>query len=199
MKRLAAILPALAAALVLLVPATAADKPAFREAFHRRRCVVLASGFYEWRREGRGRMPHYIAPPDGRPIAFAGLWERWSRGAEPLETCTIVTTEATPALRHLEHEPPAPRGSDHRLGARVRAELLEQRVHVKLRSVFADAQTRGDELVREPLREQPEHFLFAPGELDAERPLGAAPLHQNLHHPFVENAHPGERGRTGPA
>jgi putative SOS response-associated peptidase YedK len=82
------------------------DRPAFREAYRRRRCLVLASGFYEWRRAGSVRIPHYIAPPDGRPIAFAGLWERWAGAAEPLETCTIVTTQATPALRDLHDRMP---------------------------------------------------------------------------------------------
>jgi putative SOS response-associated peptidase YedK len=82
------------------------DRPAFRDAFRRRRCVVLASGFYEWRREATGRTPHYVAPRHGQPLAFAGLWERWERGAAPLETCTIITTEASRALATLHERMP---------------------------------------------------------------------------------------------
>jgi putative SOS response-associated peptidase YedK len=83
-----------------------ADRPAFRDAFHRRHCVVLASGFYEWRQEAHGRTPYYVAPRDGRPLAFAGLWERWDRGATPLETCTLITTEASRALAPLHERMP---------------------------------------------------------------------------------------------
>lgn len=76
---------------------TVAEKPAFRAAFKRRRCLILADGFYEWQREGEGRgarkTPMFIQMKDGRPFAFAGLWEVWKApGGEPLRTCTIITT-----------------------------------------------------------------------------------------------------------
>jgi putative SOS response-associated peptidase YedK len=72
---------------------TAAAKPAFREPLHRRRCVVPADGFYEWKREGRARQPYLFRRRDGAPLVLAGLWERWSKGdAPPLESCTILTT-----------------------------------------------------------------------------------------------------------
>lgn len=86
---------------------TLAGKPAFREAFRRRRCVILASGFYEWQNQGRTKIPHYIARSDGAPLAFAGLWERWEGGAAPLETCTIVTTDASRTLHGLHERMPA--------------------------------------------------------------------------------------------
>lgn len=85
---------------------TAADKPSFRAALRRRRCLVPADGFYEWRAEGGAKQPYHIARPDHAPFAFAGLWERWSRGAEPLETFTILTTDANAALRPLHDRMP---------------------------------------------------------------------------------------------
>jgi putative SOS response-associated peptidase YedK len=74
-----------------------AEKPAFRDAFARRRCIVPADGFYEWTTDEQGRkIPHYLHRPDGAPLAFAGLWALWRPpGAEqPLRTCTIITTQA---------------------------------------------------------------------------------------------------------
>jgi putative SOS response-associated peptidase YedK len=85
---------------------TLAEKPAFRNAWRKRRCLVLANGFYEWRGQGTGRTPFYIARPDGRPIAFAGLWERWEKGDAPLETCTIITTAANRLLRGIHDRMP---------------------------------------------------------------------------------------------
>jgi len=85
---------------------TAADKPSFRSALRRRRCLVPADGFYEWRAQGGAKQPYRITRPDGAPFAFAGLWERWGEGAEPLETFTILTTDANAALRPLHDRMP---------------------------------------------------------------------------------------------
>jgi putative SOS response-associated peptidase YedK len=72
---------------------TVAEKPAFREAFRRRRCLVPADGFFEWKHAGRERMPWLFEPADGGPMCFAGLWETWSGGdAGLLESFTILTT-----------------------------------------------------------------------------------------------------------
>ena len=69
---------------------------AFREAFEKRRCIIVADGFYEWRRHGSLKVPMHIHLEDNRPFGFAGLWERWTRrGGETLISCTILTT--TPA------------------------------------------------------------------------------------------------------
>jgi putative SOS response-associated peptidase YedK len=86
---------------------TVAQKPAFRAAFRRRRCAVLADGFYEWQAVGDGpKQPWFIAAADGCPMLLAGLWERWERGEEPLETCTIITTQANAAMRPVHHRMP---------------------------------------------------------------------------------------------
>lgn len=87
---------------------TVATKPAYREAFRQRRCIVPASGFYEWRRDaGGGKTPMAVQPAGGASLAFAGLWEKW-RGPDgrSLTTCTIVTTEAAPEIRHIHDRMP---------------------------------------------------------------------------------------------
>ncbi len=74
---------------------SAAEKPAFRSSFKRRRCLVLADGFYEWKKvEGGKKQPWYFRLGSGDPFAFAGLWASWGQGDEELETCTILTTDA---------------------------------------------------------------------------------------------------------
>ncbi len=85
---------------------TAASKPSFRNALRRRRCIVPADGFYEWRRTVDGKVPTRIQRRDGTPMALAGLWERWSRGPEPLETFTILTTTPNHLLRPIHDRMP---------------------------------------------------------------------------------------------
>jgi putative SOS response-associated peptidase YedK len=89
-----------------------AEKPAFRDAFARRRCLIVADGFYEWQaREGqRRKQPWWIAREDHAPFAFAGLWSTWRLKDEPdaplLRTCTIVTTQASAALSAIHERMP---------------------------------------------------------------------------------------------
>ncbi|MCO6418410.1 SOS response-associated peptidase [Siccirubricoccus sp. KC 17139] len=86
---------------------TLTEKPAFREAFARRRCLVTADGFYEWPQEGRTRQPFAVALRDGAPIAFAGLWEGWrAPDGSILRSCTIVTTAANAKLAALHPRMP---------------------------------------------------------------------------------------------
>ncbi|HTL90677.1 MAG TPA: SOS response-associated peptidase [Leptolyngbya sp.] len=74
---------------------TVSEKPAFREAFKRRRCLILADGYYEWKKQSGKKQPFYFQLNHHQPFAFAGLWERWNAPeGEPLETCTLITTEA---------------------------------------------------------------------------------------------------------
>jgi putative SOS response-associated peptidase YedK len=88
---------------------TLTEKPSFRSAFQRRRCLVLADGWYEWQRSGAVKQPYYIAFEDGAPFGMAGLWERWRDPAtgEPLESCCIVTTTPGPAVAHIHDRMPA--------------------------------------------------------------------------------------------
>lgn len=71
-----------------------AEKPVFRGAFRARRCLVPASGWYEWREEAGRKIPYLFEPAAGGALLFAGLWERWQRGDEAVESFTILTTEA---------------------------------------------------------------------------------------------------------
>jgi len=86
------------------------DKPSFRSAFRHRRCLVLADGYYEWKKpeSGSQKQPYYIRRRDGRPFAFAGLWDEWPGGEHgPLETCTIITTSANDLTRDIHPRMPA--------------------------------------------------------------------------------------------
>lgn len=90
---------------------TVADKPAFRDAFAKRRCLVAADGFYEWRTEDGKKQPFRIGMKGGAAFAFAGLWESWSPPDAPetepaLETVTIVTTAANDKLHPIHHRMP---------------------------------------------------------------------------------------------
>ena len=88
---------------------SADEKPAFRHAFRKRRCVIPASGFFEWKKlDPKTKQPYYITRADGLPMLFAGLWESWNdvETGKPLESCTILTTEANAQLRELHDRMP---------------------------------------------------------------------------------------------
>ncbi|MDJ0781576.1 MAG: SOS response-associated peptidase [Desulfosarcinaceae bacterium] len=88
---------------------TAAEKPSFRSAFRRRRCLILADGFYEWTGPKGERQPVYLTLPDEAPFAFAGLWETWDdKGPSPsrYRSCTILTRAASPSVRPIHHRMP---------------------------------------------------------------------------------------------
>jgi putative SOS response-associated peptidase YedK len=85
-----------------------AEKPSFRDAFRKRRCLVLADGWYEWQVTPDGKQPWFIRMKDARPLAFAGLWERWKdpKDGALLESCTIVTTDASQSIRKIHERMP---------------------------------------------------------------------------------------------
>lgn len=86
---------------------TVADKPSFRSAFKRRRCVVLADGYYEWKKEGARKQPFYIRLRDGHVFGMAGLWECWhAPDGSPIETCTVITTDANELTRSVHDRMP---------------------------------------------------------------------------------------------
>lgn len=91
---------------------TLAQKPSFREAYRRRRCLLPADGFFEWKAEDGRKQPYYITPAGGGLFAFAALWEAWNGPQGPLETCAIVTTDANAAMAAVHERMPVivPRG-----------------------------------------------------------------------------------------
>jgi putative SOS response-associated peptidase YedK len=87
---------------------TIATQSLFKEAFKRRRCIVPASGFYEWSGEKKARLPWYFTSPDGLPLSFAGLYERWKNPetAETVQSCTIITTDANRMIARIHDRMP---------------------------------------------------------------------------------------------
>ena len=86
---------------------TVDTNPAFRRPFERRRCLVIADGFYEWLRMGKERVPMRVSLRSGMPFAFAGLWEMWrSPDGEPLASCTIITTTANAVMEAVHDRMP---------------------------------------------------------------------------------------------
>ena len=86
---------------------TIAEKPAFRAACRERRCLVVASGFYEWKRvEGETPLPYWVSRSDGAPMAFGAIWQEWERGDDALTTCAIVTTDANAVMAPVHHRLP---------------------------------------------------------------------------------------------
>ena len=92
---------------------TLAEKPSFRQALQKRRCLVLADGFYEWRKAGSKKIPMYIALKSGDPFGMAGLWETWKApSGETVHSCTIITTPPNSLMEPIHNRMPAilPRG-----------------------------------------------------------------------------------------
>lgn len=87
---------------------TLAEKPSFREAFKKRRCIIPATGFYEWKKVAGGKQPYYFFLPDKAIFGFAGLYEEWTdkETGDFLETCTIITTEANGVLKPVHDRMP---------------------------------------------------------------------------------------------
>jgi putative SOS response-associated peptidase YedK len=99
--------PAIGAKLINARAETVEEKPSFRAAFKRRRCLIIADGFYEWQRQEGKKQPYYFRLKSSQPFAFAGLWEHWrSPDEQTINTCTILTTEANDLLHPIHDRMP---------------------------------------------------------------------------------------------
>lgn len=88
---------------------TVATKPAFRSAYKKRRCLVIADGYFEWKKEGKAKLPYLYEIDGGKPFAFAGLWEWWREPGtegEGIETCSLLTTEANTLASEIHDRMP---------------------------------------------------------------------------------------------
>ena len=86
---------------------TVSEKPSFRSAFKRRRCLIVADGFYEWQKtDGGAKQPFYFRMKDSSPFAFAGIWETWDGRGEEIRSCNIITTDANDLMREIHHRMP---------------------------------------------------------------------------------------------
>ncbi len=99
--------PAIGNRLINARAETVREKPSFRIAFRRHRCLIPTNGFYEWQRQERGKQPYFVRMRDERIFAFAGLWDRWeSSDKDVIETCTILTTAANAVLAPIHDRMP---------------------------------------------------------------------------------------------
>jgi putative SOS response-associated peptidase YedK len=93
---------------------TIADKPSFAKAFARKRCLIPADGFYEWQRNGKARIPYFVARPDKQPVAFAGIWESAPDGqGGTLVSMAIITCAAMPSFVPIHDRFPVVLGPQH--------------------------------------------------------------------------------------
>jgi putative SOS response-associated peptidase YedK len=97
----------LAASMINARADTLAERPAFRTPFQRRRCLIPATGFYEWKAgPGKAKQPYHIHRTGQGLLAFAGLWDRWDKGPGPVESCTIITTTPNPLMQTIHDRMP---------------------------------------------------------------------------------------------
>jgi len=112
-------------------------KPSFKSALKSRRCLIPASGFYEWDKIGKSRQPYYFSRRDGQPIAFAGLWEEWTdcQSDGIIESCTILTTSANQTVGLIHERMPVIIGfNDYGLWLSHKVQRIEE-----LRDLFRPA------------------------------------------------------------
>jgi len=137
---------------------TVTEKPAYRQSFDKRRCLVLASGFYEWRKEARAKTPYFICRDDRKPFGMAAIWDEWRQGDDGvLRSCAIITAPANEFMQTLHHRMPVlmdgSEASDWLSPSRKAAELqqaLLQSQRIKLEA-WPVSRT-----VNSPLNEGPE-------------------------------------------
>jgi putative SOS response-associated peptidase YedK len=152
---------------------TLREKPAFRNAYRRRRALVPADGYYEWMKLGpREKQPYFIQPSSGTPFALAALWENWRDPAtgEPLQSCTLITTQAPRPIAHIHDRMPLilpasayaewldPRNEDvERLDRLLRPEGAGELIARPVGRAVSNARNEGAALI-EPIDENPPGF-----------------------------------------
>ena len=120
---------------------TVAEKPAFRSAFKRSRCLIVADGFYEWKKVGQAKQPFYIRLKHDRPFAFAGLAEHWQHDDKTIDSCTIITTGPNELMAGIHDRMPvilAPHDYNLWLDAEFKG---QEKLQSLLRSYPADQMT----------------------------------------------------------
>lgn len=137
------------------------QKPSFKESFEKRRCLILADGFYEWERNGKISQPYYFQMTDGAPFTFAGIWDRWQYHDRTITSCAIITTTANELLAEIHNRMPVilpPESHDVWLNEESRAldlkDLLvpfpaEQMMSHAVSYDVNDAKVEGEHLLRE--------------------------------------------------
>lgn len=99
--------PSIGARMINARAETVSEKPSYRSAFKKRRCLIVADGFYEWKKTADGKQPYYLRLGSGDPFGFAGLWESWSmEGGEELRSATIITTEPNEVAAEIHNRMP---------------------------------------------------------------------------------------------
>jgi putative SOS response-associated peptidase YedK len=121
---------------------TVTEKPSFREAFKRRRAIIPADGIYEWQRTEDKKQPYFIRMRDGSLFGFAGLWDRWRKEGEIIESCSILTTSANEVFRPVHERIPV---------------VLQPESY----SEWLDTDVRGVEALKELLRPYPSSEMIA--------------------------------------
>ncbi len=149
---------------------TVAAKPSFRNAFRKRRCLILADGFYEWTGPKGRKQPVFITLPGDEPFAFAGLWESWQPPVPDqaaYRSCTIITTAASPTVQPVHHRMPAvlkptayeawldPDAADTRRLAALLSEDIQTEFHCRRVSTVVNATRHNSPANIDPLFDQP--------------------------------------------
>ncbi len=129
---------------------TLAEKSSFRSAFRRRRCLIVADGFYEWQKLERGKKPFYFSLKSGEPFGLAGLYESWrSPDQQDLQTCTIVTTEANELVRPIHDRMPVILTTD-RAAAWIEPENRDREELLSLLKPYPAEEMKGEEVRKNP-------------------------------------------------
>lgn len=105
--------PRLTYATVNAMAETVEQKPAYRAPFRKRRCLIPADGWYEWQKLPRGKQKWWLHLREHRDFCFAGLWDRWRRENQVIESCTIIVTDASESIRHIHDRMPVILAPEH--------------------------------------------------------------------------------------